>query len=1005
MDVSLDTIGALAGKIEAAKLFKLPAEEFLTVLDNKVLSNEALLEVDNKTAEQAEVTLEPFDNLSEDNVDFDNLLSTIRITTAADEYTTCTGSYRAWSTDVNLGPYNQDIPIPDQDENVGNYYEALQYTLYETGCPETVDRTNQPKTVLKDAVSITILSSPVECMTVLMEGGRQCPGDMLLVLSTSWLSKKKSETKEGFYSLYVHKAIAFGATGETFLETYDPPRKTTYLVNFFTNACTNGQRNDGAELEADLDCPTSSSLKLTQLVDDKVWTRCIMAKVGMAFPETLAFIFESDIMYPQQDDICVVHIDKEKTSLNAVIHNEVTKHLGRCLEKGIGKIVVKPSGVMWHGSSGVTFHRTTDQDEIIRVVQELVTIIQKGDAVLVEAFQKTLKPIKSGKVLKWACTDDLAARLRATVCRCPDDGAITTNVNCGLASKYEPVNGDNTIAQSLKTTLIGFGVTNEIEVARFEEEVRQKGASLLESIMCHENDLSTAERGGLRAQTDIIGIDFVITRRNGVLTPVGIEVNSHDCTINCQIYENLYHMEKGTSVGPWVQTMIARSQKYVLAGKKILVIGAGGYSKAFIWPAAQDMGVKVILVEANPNHFAAEEVSEFMHYDFSDHSHDDDHAVKIYQLLRKKNMKVDGCLTFWEDCVPLAAKMCNLLNLTGPSVRGAMNAKNKSSTLSVLRKRTADIPHFPRTYLYTSWFTSIGGRADLENATKVRKFPLIMKLEYGSSAVGVALVKSAEELEEKYMELNSTFQKDEDYFGIGLGHGNTVMVMEYIGGTEHDVDVVIFERKLVAAFVSDNGPTRGKTFTETAACMPSSLPYDKQRQLITAAYQCCTEIGLENGVFNVEMKMISTGPKLVEINGRMGGFYLRDWIKKLYTVDLVMCAFLVSCGIRPFCPERKPKGQFMGVMCIPSLHSHMLHDPDTLSRRQELESKGIIHFNQFDEHAEIGKDGFEEPFANVAVMENDVHSAKQKLHEIAKEFNIPHPTYNVAEFLGDFKSY
>jgi carnosine synthase len=42
---------------------------------------------------------------------------------------------------------------------------------------------------------------------------------------------------------------------------------------------------------------------------------------------------------------------------------------------------------------------------------------------------------------------------------------------------------------------------------------------------------------------------------------------------------------------------------------------------------------------------------------------------------------------------------------------------------------------------------------------------------------------------------------------------------------------------------------------------------------VTAAHQCCTEIGLVDGVFNVEMKMTKTGPNLIEINARMGGFY------------------------------------------------------------------------------------------------------------------------------------
>lgn len=38
-----------------------------------------------------------------------------------------------------------------------------------------------------------------------------------------------------------------------------------------------------------LDCPMSSSIKLCELVDDKVWTRDVMAEVGMEIPETLAF--------------------------------------------------------------------------------------------------------------------------------------------------------------------------------------------------------------------------------------------------------------------------------------------------------------------------------------------------------------------------------------------------------------------------------------------------------------------------------------------------------------------------------------------------------------------------------------------------------------------------------------------------------------------------------------------------------------------------------------------
>ena len=63
------------------------------------------------------------------------------------------------------------------------------------------------------------------------------------------------------------------------------------------------------------------------------------------------------------------------------------------------------------------------------------------------------------------------------------------------------------------------------------------------------------------AKTLFSGVDFVVTRVNGEITPVGIEVNSHDCTINCQIFEfsNAYlGYDQGEAVRPLVQTMVKR---------------------------------------------------------------------------------------------------------------------------------------------------------------------------------------------------------------------------------------------------------------------------------------------------------------------------------------------------------------------------------------------------------------------------------------------------------------
>jgi hypothetical protein len=42
---------------------------------------------------------------------------------------------------------------------------------------------------------------------------------------------------------------------------------------------------------------------------------------------------------------------------------------------------------------------------------------------------------------------------------------------------------------------------------------------------------------------------------DGKLEPVGIEVNSHDCTINCQLFEFMNPHTQGNAVKPYVETI------------------------------------------------------------------------------------------------------------------------------------------------------------------------------------------------------------------------------------------------------------------------------------------------------------------------------------------------------------------------------------------------------------------------------------------------------------------
>ena len=81
----------------------------------------------------------------------------------------------------------------------------------------------------------------------------------------------------------------------------------------------------------------SSSLNLATMTDDKVFTRCLMADVGMAFPETLAFMYKSDrLLKSDSKKINIVHLDK-----NDGFGNLIREEVKQFCEKKRSEVVAK----------------------------------------------------------------------------------------------------------------------------------------------------------------------------------------------------------------------------------------------------------------------------------------------------------------------------------------------------------------------------------------------------------------------------------------------------------------------------------------------------------------------------------------------------------------------------------------------------------------------------------------------------------------------------------------
>ncbi|XP_060594421.1 carnosine synthase 1-like [Ruditapes philippinarum] len=442
------------------------------------------------------------------------------------------------------------------------------------------------------------------------------------------------------------------------------------------------------------------------------------------------------------------------------------------------------------------------------------------------------------------------------------------------------------------------------------------------------------------------------------------------------------------------------AQKHVMKGKHVIVISGGSYRMRTLGPDADSYGIKVTLVEHDSNHLSINGVHCFIEYDYTDHTRDHEHASEIVRLIHERGIKADGCLSFCNECTPLAALICEKMDLRGVTYNAAVIATSKSLTQNVLRRRSKEGDD-SNTGIFATHAVHLRSALDCDRLPESFKFPAILKLDNCSAAVGACMVKSQTEMKTKFQKVTSSLRTDSDFPHIGLNLGNSMTAWEFYVGTEHIVDVVIYDKTLICAFVTDSGVVRQPYYIATARRMPTFLPKEQRNQIIDAAFRCCLGIGLTDGLFNAEFMMTANGPKLIEINPRMGGYVFRDWLQKLYGIDIMFYAMMIASGIKPEMPDFSESTIQMGVMVVPSLHSKLLTENHSNDKLRKMIESGDVLYLQFLEKPEKSSP-YEKPFGIVAVSSSSSIETKTKLMNVCKTLHIDQKEYQVEQFLKNF---
>ena len=184
-------------------------------------------------------------------------------------------------------------------------------------------------------------------------------------------------------------------------------------------------------------------------------------------------------------------------------------------------------------------------------------------------------------------------------------------------------------------------------------------------------------------------------------------------------------------------------------------------------------------------------------------------------------------------------------------------------------------------------------------------FPAVVKPEFGAAQMGCVRVDDFATLPGIYRLVRGAASVDNDAI---FRAGNDLLLEEYLDGVEFDVDLVMEDGECVFSSALQNWPTAEPSFQEQGLHCPPDHNRRAVRRVIAFSIEAAQAFGLHTGVLHIEAKATSRGPRIVEINARMGGGRIYETVRAVWNLDLVEAQLRASLGLRQqLQPSRRPR--------------------------------------------------------------------------------------------------
>ena len=252
------------------------------------------------------------------------------------------------------------------------------------------------------------------------------------------------------------------------------------------------------------------------------------------------------------------------------------------------------------------------------------------------------------------------------------------------------------------------------------------------------------------------------------------------------------------------------------------------------------------------------------------------------------SFRPSGIMAFDDSHLVVAARIARLLDLPANSPETAIRATNK------LAQRTAfEACGLPGPRYWSGTITS-GGQLG-EGLLEQLRYPVIVKPQQGSGSEAVSRADSPSEMQGIVAKTRATGRCLPFELIIEQLLPDCWPRAERPYADVVSVESVVCESNISHLVVTGRA-TFAEPYLETGNFIPSNLPADAVAEVLECAGQGLTAINATTGVFHTEVKWTPGGPRLIEINGRIGGAGIPEMLSLAGGPSIVAIAAQVALG-------------------------------------------------------------------------------------------------------------